>query len=124
MEPRPWCGNDVAVGLGLRQLDGLLFLQHQEAVKLGRSLFLVVVSAQLEQADGLGSSFSHHALSKQKKMSKCILNVFIVNEYAPNTNLKTVKHLLSSLVPPSLLLVLVSSLSVLTLLIKTLNNYQ
>lgn len=68
MEPRSWRGDDVAVRLGLRQLDGLLLLQHQEAVKLGRSLFLVVVSAQLEQADGLGSGFSHHTLSKHRRI--------------------------------------------------------
>ncbi len=68
MEPRSWRGDDVAVRLGLRQLDGLLLLQHQEAVKLGRSLFLVVVSAQLEQADGLGSGFSHHALLKHRRI--------------------------------------------------------
>lgn len=67
MEPRSRRGDDVTVWLCLRQLDGLLFLQHQEAVKLGRSLFLVVVSAQLEQADRLGSGFSHHTLSKHRR---------------------------------------------------------
>lgn len=67
VEPRSRRGDDVTVRLCLRQLDGLLFLQHQEAVKLGRSLFLVVVSAQLEQADGLGSGFSHHTLSKHRR---------------------------------------------------------
>lgn len=67
MEPRPLRGDDVTVRLGLRQLDGLLLLQHQEAVKLGRSLFVVVVFAQLKQADGLGSSFSHHALPKHRR---------------------------------------------------------
>lgn len=63
VEARPRRGDDVAVGLGLRQLDRLLLLQHQEAVELRRRLLLVVVSAQLQEADGLGSGFSHHTLS-------------------------------------------------------------
>ena len=62
MEPWSRRGDDVAVGLRLGQLDGLLFLQDQKTVELGGGLFLVVVPAQLQQADGLGSSFSHHTL--------------------------------------------------------------
>lgn len=67
MEPWSWRGDDVTVRLDLGQVNGLLFLEHKEAVELCSSLFLVIVSAQLEQADRLGSGFSHHTLLKQGK---------------------------------------------------------
>lgn len=44
-------GDDVAVGLSLGDLDGLLLLEDQETVKLGSCLLLVVVPAQFKQAD-------------------------------------------------------------------------
>ena len=44
-------GDDVAVGLSLGDLDGLLLLENEETVKLSSSLLLVVVPAQLDQAD-------------------------------------------------------------------------
>lgn len=44
-------GNDVAVGLRLGDLNGLLLLKDQETVKLGSRLLLVVVPAQIKQAD-------------------------------------------------------------------------
>lgn len=62
VESRSWCGDDVAVRLGLGQVHCLLFLQDEEAVELGGGLFPVVVSAELQQADGLGSGLRHHTL--------------------------------------------------------------
>lgn len=44
-------GDDVTVGLSLGDLDGLLLLKNQETVKLGSCLLLVVVPAQVKQAD-------------------------------------------------------------------------
>lgn len=44
-------GDDVAVGLSLGDLDGLLLLEDQETVKLGSCLLPVVVPAQIKQAD-------------------------------------------------------------------------
>lgn len=44
-------GDDVAVGLRLGDLDGLLLLKNQETVKFGSRLLLVVVPAQVEQSD-------------------------------------------------------------------------
>lgn len=72
MEPWSCRGDDVAVRLRLGQINGLLFLEHKEAVELCSSLFLVIVSAQLEQADGLGTSFSHHTLLKKNMFSASI----------------------------------------------------
>ena len=43
-------GDDVTVGPFLAELYCLLFLQNQEAVELGSCLFLVVVLAQVQQA--------------------------------------------------------------------------
>lgn len=66
MESRPGCGDDVAVRLGLGQIHCLLFLQDEEAVELGGGLFPVVVSAKLQQADGLGSGLRHHTLKNTR----------------------------------------------------------
>lgn len=65
VESWPWRGDDVAVRLGLGQVHRLLFLQDEEAVELGGGLFLVVVSAKLQQADGLCSSLSHNTLKNK-----------------------------------------------------------
>lgn len=59
------CGDDVAVGLCLGDLDGLLLLQHQEAVELGGCLLPVVVPAQLQQADRVGTSLGHDTLRRR-----------------------------------------------------------
>lgn len=59
-------GDDVAVGLSLGDLDGLLLLEDQETVKLGGCLLLVVVSAQFQQADGVCTSLSHDTLWGQR----------------------------------------------------------
>lgn len=66
VESRSGRGDDVAVRLGLGQVHRLLFLQHEEAVELGGGLFPVVVSAKLQQADGLSSSLSHHTLKNTR----------------------------------------------------------
>lgn len=44
-------GDDVAVGLSLSDLNGLLLLEDQETVKLGSCLLPVVISAQVKQAN-------------------------------------------------------------------------
>lgn len=67
VKSRSWRGDDVAVRLGLGQIHGLLFLQDEEAVELGGCLFSVVVSAKLQQADGLDSGLSHHTLENKTK---------------------------------------------------------
>lgn len=55
-------GDDVTVGLSLGDLDGLLLLEDQETIKFGSCLFLVVVPAQLKQADRVGTGLGHDAL--------------------------------------------------------------
>lgn len=55
-------GYDVAVGLSLSDLDGLLLLEDKETVKLGSCLLLVVVLAQVKQTNRVCTSFSHDAL--------------------------------------------------------------
>lgn len=57
-------GDDVAVVLCLVELHRRLLLQNQEAVELGGSLLLVVVPAQIQQANLLGPSLGHHPLLK------------------------------------------------------------
>ena len=69
MEPRPGGGHDVAVGLCLGDLDGLLLLQHQEAVELGGGLLPVVAPAQLQQADRVGAGLGHDALEEEREPS-------------------------------------------------------
>lgn len=51
MESNSSCGDDVAVGLRLGDLDGLLLLEDEETVKLGSCLLPVVVPAQVKQAN-------------------------------------------------------------------------
>lgn len=68
MESRTRRSNDVAVRLGLRELHGLLLLQNQKAVELGSSLFLVVVPAEVQQADRLGSSFGQNPLHRKERV--------------------------------------------------------
>lgn len=58
------CGDDVAVGLGLGEFDGLLLLEDKEAVELGGRLLLVVIPAQVQKADLLSSGLSHDALQE------------------------------------------------------------
>lgn len=62
VESWSWRGDDVAVGLGLGQVHRLLFLQDEEAVELGGGLFPVVVSAELQETDGLDARLRHHTL--------------------------------------------------------------
>jgi len=62
VELRSGGGDDVAVRRRLRHLDGLLLLQHQEAVELGGRLLPVVVPAQLQQAHRVCARLGHDAL--------------------------------------------------------------
>lgn len=62
VEARSRCSYDVTVWLLLDQLHRLLLLQNQETVELGSCLFLVVVPAQIQQADRLSACFGHHPL--------------------------------------------------------------
>lgn len=82
MEARSGRSDDVAVRLLLDELHRLLLLQNQEAVELSSCLLLVVVPAQIQQADRLGTCFGHHPLWQHGRESedgkvfyiqKCIL---------------------------------------------------
>ena len=61
-------GDDVAVVLCLVELHRLLLLQNQEGVELGGSLLLVVVPAQIQQANLLGSCLGHHPLKGGREL--------------------------------------------------------
>lgn len=67
MEARSGRGDDVAVRLLLDQLHRLLLLQDQEAVELCSCLLLVVVPAQIQQADRLSACFGHHPLWQRER---------------------------------------------------------
>lgn len=62
VEARTRCSDDITVRLLLDKLHCLLLLQDQKAVELGSCLLPVVVPAQIQQADRLGTGFSHHPL--------------------------------------------------------------
>lgn len=64
MEARTRRSCDVAVRLLLDELHRLLLLQNQEAVELGCRLLLVVVPAEVQEADRLGARLCHHPLGE------------------------------------------------------------
>lgn len=70
VEARAWGGDDVAVGRGLWKLHCLLLLQDQETVELGGGLFLIIVPAQIQQTDGLGTGLGHNSLQKKEKKKR------------------------------------------------------
>lgn len=83
VEARSGRSYDVAVRLLLDELHRLLLLQNQETVELGSCLLLVVVPAQIQQADRLGACFGHHPLCHHEREGQsawgvlwnlCILN--------------------------------------------------
>lgn len=84
VEPWSRCCNDITVWFFLRELNSLLLFKNQEAVELRCSLLSVRVPTQLKQTDRFGSSFS-------------------------KSSLKAMKHLLSSFVPSSFFLILITS---------------
>lgn len=67
VEARSGRSYDVAVRLLLDELHRLLLLQNQETVELGSCLLLVVVPAQIQQADRLGACFGHHPLCQRER---------------------------------------------------------
>lgn len=67
VEARSGRSYDVTVRLLLDELHRLLLLQDQETVELRSRLLLVVVPAQVQQADRLGACFGHHPLWQQRE---------------------------------------------------------
>lgn len=80
VEARPGRSYDVTVRFLLDQLHCLLLLQNQEAVKFGSRLLLVVVPAEIQQADGLGACLCHHPLWERWKV-RMGGNKYILNEH-------------------------------------------
>lgn len=70
VEARSGRGYDVAVRLLLDELHRLLLLQNQETVELSGRLLLVVVPAQIQQTDRLGTCFCHHPLWQRERESE------------------------------------------------------
>lgn len=73
LEPGPGGGHDVAVGLRLGHLDGLLLLEDEETVELGGGLLLVVVPAQLQHAHRVGAGLGHDALKETEAAVRHII---------------------------------------------------
>lgn len=69
MEARTGCRCNVAVRLLLDELHCLLLLQNQEAVEFGCRLLLVVVPAEVQEADRLGTRLGHHPLWDGSKVA-------------------------------------------------------
>lgn len=77
-------GDDVTVGLVLPELHCLLFLQHEKAVELSSCLFLVVASAQIQQADRFCSGLSNDSLWKVRSSRRYL---WIENHFMVELNM-------------------------------------